>query len=144
MRIFSPRLPVPIWLLRWAAYFSASSRCFCFEQAGAQDVEGLFLVLLLAAPVLAADDHAGGDVEDLDGGIGGVDALAAGAAGAADFDADFVGLEFEIDFLGLGQDGDGGGGGVDAALRLGGGDALDAVDAALVAHLAEDGLRRRL
>jgi hypothetical protein len=42
--------------------------------------------------------------------------------------------ELEIDLLGLGQDGDGGGGGVDAALRLGGGHALHAVDAAFVFH----------
>ncbi len=41
-------------------------------------------------------------------------------------------VDVDLDLVDLGQDGDGGGGGVDAALRLGGGDALDAMDAALV------------
>lgn len=77
-------------------------------------------------------------MHDLDGGVGGVYALAAGAGGAADFDADFVGLEFEVHFFGFWEDGDGGRGGVDAALGLGGGDTLDAVDAALVTEAAED------
>ena len=38
-------------------------------------------------------------MHDLHGGVGGVHALAAGAAGTADFDADFLGLELEVDFL---------------------------------------------
>ena len=60
-------------------------------------------------------------MENLDGGLGAVDVLAAGATGAADFDAEVLGLELDIDFLGLGQDGDGDGGGVDAAVGFGGG-----------------------
>jgi hypothetical protein len=86
-------------------------------------------------------------VEDLDGRVGGVDPLAAVAAGAADLDAEFVGLDDEVDLLGLGQDGDGGGRGVDAALAFGGRDPLDPVDAALVAEplvdIISDGLESR-
>lgn len=112
---------------------------FVFEEAGAHDLQGAGFVLNLRASVLAADDASGGDVHDLDGGVGGVDALAAGAAGAADFDAEVAHGEDEVDFFGFGEDGDGGDGGVDAALGLGGGDALDAVRAGFVAHAAEDG-----
>lgn len=88
--------------------------------------------------MLAADVEAGGEVEDLYGGVCGVDVLAACAAGAADFDAEVVGVHVYIDVFGFGEDGDGDGGGVDAALGLGGGDALDAVDAGFVFEVAED------
>src|SRR5690606_39183467 len=59
-----------------------------------------------------------------------------------------VGLgDVDLDLFRLGQNRDGGGGGVDAALGLGGGDALDAVHAAFVpqplpdAHAAHAGHR---
>ena len=110
---------------------------FAVEQFGAEDLEGHFLVFDLGAAVLAADVDAGGEMEDLDGGFGAVDVLAAGAAGAADFDAEVFGAEFDIDFLGFGEDGDGDGGGVDAALGFGLRDALDAVDAGFVFEGAE-------
>lgn len=71
-------------------------------------------------------------MEDLDGGVGGIDVLAACAAGATDFDSEVVWVHIDIDVLGLGEDGDGDGGGVDTALCFGGGDALDAVDAGFV------------
>ena len=58
------------------------------------------------------------------------------AGGAEDIDAEFVGIELEVDLLGLGEDGDRHRGGVDAALGLRDGDALDAVDAGLEAHEA--------
>ncbi len=60
---------------------------FVLEQTGTHDLEGALLVLLLAAAVLATHDAAGGDVHDLHGGVGRIDALAAGATRAADFDA---------------------------------------------------------
>src|SRR5207247_5298337 len=68
----------------------------------------------------------------LHGGMRRVNALAAGAAGAADGDVQFLGLDLDVDLLGLGQHGDGGGAGVDAALRFGRRHALDAVNAPLV------------
>ena len=113
---------------------------FVFEESGAEDLKRGGFVFLLRASVLAADDFPRGDVEDLDGRVGGVDALPPGAAGAADLDAEVLRAEFHVDLLRFGQHGDRGGGRVDAALSLGGGDALDAVDSALVAQAAEDGV----
>ena len=78
-------------------------------------------------------------MHDLHGGVGGVHALSAGSAGAADLDAQVLGFDFDIHLLGFGKNGNCGGGGVDAALRLGGGHALHAVHAALVAEAAENG-----
>ena len=77
-------------------------------------------------------------MEDLDGGVRGVDVLAARTAGAADLDAEIFHPHVHIDLLRLGKDGDGDRGGVDAALRFSRRDALHAVDAGLVFHVAED------
>ena len=57
----------------------------------------------------------GRQVGDAHRGVGRVDALAAGAARAERVDAQILGLDLDVDFLGLGQHGDGGGRGVDAA-----------------------------
>ena len=108
-----------------------------FVKPGPHDLEGALLVLALRAAVLAADVEAGGQVEDLDGGFGPVDVLAARSTGAADFDAEVVGLQLDVDLLGFRHDRDGDGGSVDAALGFGGGDALDAVDAGFVFQGAE-------
>jgi hypothetical protein len=105
---------------------------FAFEEAGAENGKGPGLVFHLGPLVGAAHNETRGLVEHLHGGIGGVDALAAGTGGAADRDLELVGFDFDVHFPGFGKDGNGAGAGVDAALRLGGGDALDAVDAALV------------
>ena len=56
-------------------------------QARAQHVHRARLVLQLRALVLAGHDHAGGQVGDPDGGVGGVDALPALARGPEDVDA---------------------------------------------------------
>ena len=64
--------------------------------------------------------------------VGGVDALAAGAGGAEGVDAHVAHVQFHVELLGLGEHHHAGGGGVDAALGLGGGDALYAVHAAFV------------
>ena len=66
---------------------------------------------------------------DAHGRVGGVHRLAAVAAAAVDIDAQVARVDFDIGFFGFGQHGDGGGGGVDAALALGDGHALHAVDA---------------
>ena len=58
--------------------------------------------------------------------------LAARATGSADFDAEVFLFQFDIHFLRFRQHGDGNGGGMDSALSLGGGHALDAVDAGFV------------
>ena len=83
-------------------------------------------------------------MHDLDGGVGGVHALAAGTARAADFDAEVVGFEVEVDILGFGQHRDGRGGGVNAPLRFGRRHALHAMHAALEAQLPKDVLARDL
>lgn len=111
-----------------------------------QDPPRLLPVLMLRSPVLDADGRGGGDMRQADGGIGGVDMLAAGAAGTHDVGADVgrvdveiargvIGAEFRrpgrIAFL-IGEAGEhehGGGTGVCAALGFGCGDTLDAVDA---------------
>ena len=118
--------------------FRAFVLLFAFEEAGAEDFEGLDFVFELGALVGALDDEAGGFVEELDGGVGGVDALATGAAGAGNGDFDFVGADLKVHFLGFGENGDSDGGGVDAAVGLGGGDALNAVNAAFPLEGAVD------
>ena len=65
------------------------------EQAGAQDIERLDLVFLLRTLVGATNDHAGGFVDDLHGGIRGIYALAAFAGGAADIDLDLIGFDLD-------------------------------------------------
>ncbi len=101
------------------------------QHPGAQHAHRGLLVLQLALLVLAADDDAGGDVRDPHGGVGGVDALPARAAGAVDVDAQVVGVDLHVDLLGLGQHQDARGRGVDPALGLGHRHPLDAVHAAL-------------
>lgn len=105
-------------------------------QFGAQDSHGLELVLLLAALVLAGDDNPAGSVNDADGGFVLLHVLATGTAAAKCGDFEIFLVDFKVAFLGFGQNGDGDGAGVDTALRLGCGDALDAVDAALVLEAA--------
>src|SRR6185369_13964720 len=97
-------------------------------------------VLELGALVLALDDDAGGDVPDLDGAVGGVDALPAGPPGGGDGDVEVLVVDLDVDIVRLGEHGDGGRRGVDAPLGLGRGHALHAVDAALVAEVGEHGL----
>ena len=94
------------------------------------------------AAILATDDSAGWNVHDLYRGIGCVDALAAWSASAANFDAKVLGLQFEIDLLGFWKHGHRCGGSVNATLRFGGGHALHAMDATLVAQLPKNGFAR--
>src|ERR1700680_4707826 len=105
---------------------------FEFVEAGAKDAHGFGAILDLGFFVLLGDDQAAGNVGDAHGGVGGVHRLAAGTGGAESVDAKILGFDFDVDVVGFRQDGNRGGGGVNAALLLGGGDALDAVDAAFV------------
>jgi hypothetical protein len=77
-------------------------------------------------------------VQNLNCRVGCVNTLSSRATRPADLDAKILGLDLDIHFLGLGKHGDGRRGSMDAALSLGGGNALDAVDAALVAQPAEN------
>ena len=105
-----------------------------------QNGEGLFFVFVLRALVLDADNDACWEMHDSDGRLGCVDVLAAGSAGTHDVDPELVGLESAegvpsgVVVVHLGQDDDAGGRGVDTALCFCGGDALDTVDAGLVAE----------
>src|SRR5882724_9011688 len=72
---------------------------------------------------------------DAHGGVRGVDRLTAWAGGAEGVDAQILGFDFDVDFIGFGNDGDGGRGSVYAALGFGGRDALNAVDAAFIFQL---------
>lgn len=118
------------------------------EEAATENRHGLDTVLLLGTLILHGNHDTGRKVGDADGGVGGVDTLAAMATGAIDIDAKILGVNLEIVFLGLWEDGNSGGTSVDAALALCYRDALDTVDAAfklefaiwLVARYAENDL----
>ena len=123
----------------------AVRRLFLFVlDARRQHAQGLRLVLVLRAPVLAFDHGAGGKVRDAHGGVGLVDVLPARAGCAEGVDAQVGGIQFHFaHFVRFGQDGDGTGGGMDTALRFGGGHALHAMRAGFefqhgVGALADD------
>ena len=86
------------------------------------------------------DNDAGGQMRDADSAVGLVDVLTAGAASAHGVDADVVGLDVDVDLLGLGENGDGRSGCVDAAARLGRRNTLNAVDAGFKLQLGENAL----
>ena len=98
-----------------------------FEQPGPQDEHRPSLVLELRPFVLHRDHDPGRSVGDADGGVGGVDALAAGPAGPEDVDVEVPVVDLHVDLVDLGQDGHRRGRRVDAALALGDRHALHAV-----------------
>src|SRR5580704_1574428 len=122
-----------------AAAFGADRGLLLFElhfiEAGTQNAHSLGAIFDLGFFVLLGDDQARRQVGDAHGGISGVNGLTAWAGRAESVDAQILGLDFDVDFVGFGKDGDRGGRGVNASLRFGGGDALDAVDAAFVLEL---------
>ena len=77
---------------------------------------------------------------DAHGRVGCVDGLAARAGRAKRIDAQVFGFNFDVDILSFGQDGDCDRGSVHAALLLGSGYALHAMDTALVFQLRVDAL----
>src|SRR6266536_2129140 len=101
------------------------------EQAGAEHAQGLLAVLDLRLLVLHGDDDPGGQVGHAHRRVGGVDGLATRAGRAVHVDLEVGRVDVDVDLLGLGQDVHAGRGGVDAPLRLGHGDPLDAVHARL-------------
>ena len=85
---------------------------------------------MLRTLVLALHDDAAGEMRDAHGGIGHVDVLAAGAAGAEGIDAQVLVLDIDLDFVvHLREDEDAGEGGVAARVGVEGRDADQAVDA---------------
>ena len=67
---------------------------FLFEETGAEDGHGFDAVLLLGALILHGNHNTGGEVSDANGGIGGIDALAAVATGAVNINAKVFGIDF--------------------------------------------------
>ena len=132
MRIFSARSPVPTCELRAADELGLLLLALALVEARAEDAHRLLPVLQLRLLVLHRDDDAGRHVRDAHRGVGRVDGLAARAGRAVDVDLQVVLVDLDVDLLGLRHHRDGRGGRVDAALRLGLGDALHAVRAALV------------
>src|ERR1044072_3738089 len=102
---------------------------FGLEQAGAQDTHSFVFIFGLGFFVLVGDDQAGRQVGDAHGRVGGVNALAAVATAAKHVDFEVAGVDFDVGFFGLRQDGHGDRAGMDAALAFGDGHTLDAVDA---------------
>src|SRR6185437_2129951 len=80
-----------------------SDRALLFElvfvEARTQHLHRLLTVLVLRALILAGDDDVGGKMRHADGRIGGVDVLAALAAGAIGVDAQI--LRLDVDFNGV-------------------------------------------
>lgn len=131
----------PIYLLiALAPAFQVHFSAFGLEETGSQDFHGFGLILVLGALVLDGGDSAGGDVRNTNGAVSCIDMLASCTAGAIDFDAQIRFLDGDLDIGGLGHDGNGGGTGVNAALRFGGRDALNAMHARLELQLAEHAL----
>ena len=128
----SERSPLPTWLLRVGGALGvqrfARSR---LVEPRAQHLHRLGLVLVLRLLVLLLHDQAGRQMGDAHGAVGGVDRLAARAAGAEHVDAQVLVVDLDVDLLGLRQHGHGRGGGVDAPAGLGLRHALHAVHAGL-------------
>src|SRR5262245_13555361 len=104
-------------------------------EPGAQDAQRFFPVLELRLLVLNADHQAGRFVHDANGRVRRVDTLAARSRRGRSLDVEVLRLELDLDRVGLRHDRHRRGRGVDAALRLGLGNALHPVHATLVLQL---------
>ena len=139
----SDRSPVPTRLRRFSAVSVCALRLLGVAQPRSQQRHRARAVLVLRALVLALDDDARRQVRDADRRVGLVDVLAAGARRAIGVDLEVGLVDLDLaDVLGLGKHGDGARRGVDAALRLGLGHALHAMDAGLELQLRVRALAR--
>ena len=75
-------------------------------------------------------------MRDADSGVGSIDALAAVATRTIDIDTEIFWIDFEIMLFRLWENGNCGGTSMDAALRFGNWDALDAMNATFELELA--------
>src|SRR5215472_16071681 len=105
---------------------------FHFIQPGTQHAHGLGAVFDLRFFVLLRNHQSRGQMRDAHGRISRVHGLPAGTRGAKRINAQVLGFNFDVDFIGFRKDGDRGGGGVDASLGFRGRNALHAVYAAFV------------
>ena len=93
--------------------------------ACSQHTQGLRLVAVLAATVLALGHDAGGQVGDTHRRVGLVDVLASGTAGAVGVNAQVGRVDLDgLRLIGFGQHRNGAGAGVDTTLCFGGWHAL--------------------
>src|SRR5216684_318691 len=76
---------------------------FLLVEAGAENAHGFGAILDLRFFVLLGNDEAAGNVRDAHSGIGGVDGLSAGAGRAERVDAQVLGFDFDIDFVGFAE-----------------------------------------
>ena len=77
---------------------------------------------------------------DANGGIGGIDTLAAGTGGAIDINPQILGVDIRIDRISFRENRNCDRRGVNSALGFSGRDALDAMNAALIFQAAENPL----
>ncbi len=92
---------------------------------------------MLTLLVLDSDDESGRNMSNANGGLGLIDFLTPRTSRPHGIDPEILVLDFDVDFGGFGEDRHGGGTGVDAALRFGFGNALDAMAAALELQVHE-------
>ena len=100
------------------------------EKPRAKNFHRFVFVLELRSLVLANDDKPRRIVRDTNRGVGRIDALTAGAAGAKHIDSKIHWVDIHVDFFGLGQNRDRHGRGVNPALSFSLGNTLDAMHAA--------------
>ena len=111
--------------LAFGRFLGGAFAAFLVLQAGLQHLQGLGLVAVLAASILAFRDQAGGQVHHAHGRVGLVDVLTTGAAGAKGVDAQVGRVEGDgLGFIRLRHHRHCAGAGVDAALAFRGGHAL--------------------
>ena len=111
-------------------------------QAGTQNSHRAVFVFELRPLVLARNDKSRRKVRDTHGGFRFVDVLTARARRAVNVDFQIFFIDFQVDFLGFGQNGDRRGGRVNAPRRFRFGNALDTVNTRFKFQLFKHGFAR--
>ena len=124
-------LTAPIGGFASAEFGEAGDVLFVLElgEFSGEDIHGGFFVLELTAFVLDSDGDLGRDVGDADGGVGGVDGLAAVAAGAVDVDFEVFWIDLDLVEGDLREDFDEGKAGLAEVVGVEWAEADEAVDA---------------
>lgn len=104
----------------------------CLPKLGTEEIESDFFVSGLIALFTDKCDDAGRDVGEANGSIDLVDVLTTWATGTGELPFKIFVADFELVSFDFGKNGNGSGAGMDAPLRFGFWDSLDAVDARFV------------